>query len=282
MENVLALETPPSGYARSFLGSVDLRARVADWWGTLARPIQLTDGVWLALSPERLRLGRVHGKQKTLIVPVSLDARPRIITGAEVPQLPELQLPRLGRDTAGAEGYHVILDGLIDYGTASRQATAAVDVRSFTESGHTIKPEEVSVIPQSKGRLAISVKFSGDATGALQLIGTPRIDHAHDELVVPDLDFDLRTDNPLLQTYSWLKSANVRKELRKRVRIPTAPALATGREFLTKGLNRKLGDDATLSGTVDSVAVRGVFVTRDGIIVRAEAFGGAGLSVKQR
>jgi hypothetical protein len=52
--------------------------------------------------------------------------------------------------------------------------------------------------------------------------------------------------------------------------------------LLLEGLNRKIGDAVTLTGTVDSLSVRSVFVTRDGIIVRGEATGRAGMSVKQR
>ena len=39
------------------------------------------------------------------------------------------------------------------------------------------------------------------------------------------------------------------------------------------GLNRKLGDAVTLGADVDSVAVKGLYVTRDGLVVRAEATG---------
>jgi hypothetical protein len=47
-------------------------------------------------------------------------------------------------------------------------------------------------------------------------------------------------------------------------------------------LNRKLGDAVTLGADVDSVAVKGLYVTRDGLVVRAEALGRARVSVKQR
>jgi hypothetical protein len=60
------------------------------------------------------------------------------------------------------------------------------------------------------------------------------------------------------------------------------PALQRGRELLLAGLNRKLGDAVTLSATVDSVAVRGLAVQRDGVLVRAEAAGRATMEVRQR
>ena len=263
------------------IGTVNLSEKVGEWWGLLARPIRLRDDVWLLLGPEKLRLGSVRGRSKILTVPVSLDARPRVLTGSE-PAVVTPPLPPLGRDTAGAEGFHVVMDGMVDYGTASRELTSAFDAKTITESGHTVMLHQVSILPQPKGQLGLSVDFTGDATGTLKLIGTPKLDHLHNEITVPDLDFDLRSNSKLLKSYAWLKSDALRKELRHRARIGTGPVLERGRALLLEGLNRKLGDAVTLSGTVDSVAMRSLFVTRDGLVVRAEASGAAGMSVRQQ
>jgi Domain of unknown function (DUF4403) len=99
---------------------------------------------------------------------------------------------------------------------------------------------------------------------------------------VPDLDFDLDTDSKLVSGYAWLRSDELRAMIRERAHVPVQPALAKGRELLLSGLNRKLGDAVTLSATVDSVAVKGLYVTRDALVVRAEATGQAGFTVKQR
>ena len=263
------------------VGAVDLTGHVKEWWGMLARPIKLADNVWLTLGPERLSVGRVSGHSKVLTVPVSLEARPLIVTGPSEPVIVAGALPALARDSA-SDGYHIVMDGIVDYGTASRELSAALGSKTLTESGHTVRLLRVAILPQSKGRLALSAVFTGDASGTLQLVGTPRIDHAHEEITVPDLDFDLQSDSKFLQTYSWMKSEGLRAELRKRARISIVPVLARGRALLLEGLNRKIGDALTLSASVDSVAVRGLFVTRDGLTVRAEAKGQAGVSVKQR
>ncbi len=263
------------------VSSVDLTEHVTEWWAMLAHPIQLREGVWLLLGPERLRVGHVSGRKKILIVPVSLDAHPRVVTGTSEPAVVRTALPRLERDSA-SEGFHVVLDGVVDYGVASRELTAALAEKSFTQSGKTIEVRQVSVLPKSKGRLALSVSFTGDANGTVELVGTPVIDRARAMIAVPDLDFDLQSDSKLLQTYSWLRSDELRTEMRKRARISITPALDRGRALLLEGLNRKIGDALTLTATVDSVSERGLFVTRDGLIIRAEATGRAGVSVKQK
>ena len=263
------------------VAEVDLRDHFEEWWGLLAKPIQLADGVWLMLGPQRLRMGTVSGRDKVLTVPVTLDARPRIVTGRDQPAAHATPLPPLGRDTV-ANGFHIAMDGNVDYLTASRALVSVLAGKTVVEGKRSVVVQRVAVTPAPKGRLALSVTFSGDARGTLRFVGTPTYDPRGGMLTVPDLDYDLEVDSQLMKTYSWLRSDQLRKTFRERARVPAAPALARGRELLLDGLNRKLGDAVTLSATVDSVAVRGLYVTRDGLVVRAEASGRAAMTVQPR
>ena len=261
------------------VGEVDLTPRVRQWWGMLSRPIRLTNGVWLLLGPERLAMGHVGGRGHVVRVPVTLAARPRIVTSVDTPRVDTTALPPLGRDSV-ADGFHILIDGLIDYTTASRAVSHAIDHKSITEAGRTVTIDTAIVRPAPRGRMIVVVTFSGDAAGQLHFIGTPVLDAQHGEVTVPDLDYNLETDNQLINTYSWLRSDALRAAMRDRARVPIADALARGKELLMKGLNRQVGKVMTLSATVDSVAVRGLYVTRAGLVVRGEATGKAGVTVK--
>ena len=260
---------------------VDLTPRVRQWWGMLSRPIRLTDGVWLLLNPERLAMGRVVGRGHIVTVPVTLAARPRIVTSVDTPRVDTTALPPLGRDTV-ADGFHILMDGLIDYTAASRAVAHAIDHKQVTEAGRTVTVDTAIVRPAPRGRLALVVVFSGDARGQLHFIGTPVFDAKRGEITVPDLDYNLDTDNQLINTYSWIRSDALRTAMREKAQVPVAEALARGKELLLKGLNRQVGQVMTLSATVDSVAVKGLYVTRAGLVVRGEASGRAGVSVRQK
>ena len=58
------------------------------------------------------------------------------------------------------------------------------------------------------------------------------------------------------------------------------PALARGRALLLSGLNRRIGRAVLLQGTVSSVALRALYATRAGLVVRAEATGQAAVAVE--
>jgi hypothetical protein len=146
------------------VGSVDLSDHFQEWWRMLEAPIPLADGVWLVLGPEQLRIGRVTGRERVLSVPVSLDARPRVVTGAAPPTVDSLPLPPLGRDTASS-GFHILIDGDVDYATASRALTDAFARRTIVQGGRKIRVDRVGVLPAPKGQLALSLTFSGERRG---------------------------------------------------------------------------------------------------------------------
>src|SRR5262249_13136812 len=128
----------------------------------------------------------------------------------------------------------------------------------------------------------LTVAFNGDAHGRLRFLGTPAYNAKKREVLVPDLDYDLRTDDRLISTYAWLKADDLRSMFRQRARFSVSEAIDKGKQMLMIGLNRKVGDAMTLGATVDSVAVKGLFVTKTGLIVRGEATGQAHVAVHQR
>lgn len=263
------------------VAEIDLKKRFVEWWGLLSRPIRLTDGVWLLLGPDRLAMGRVRGTGHTLRVPVTLAASPRIITSTETPHVDTTALPPLGRDTT-ANGFRILMDGVVAYDAASKAVALALNGHKFTESGRTVRIDSTFVSPASRGRLAFTVAFSGDAQGRLRFLGTPVYNAKKREVLVPDLDYDLQTDDKLINTYAWLKADDLRLTFRQRARFPVGDVIDRGKQLLLIGLNRTIGDALTLGATVDSVSVKGLYVTKAGLIVRGEARGLAAVSVHQK
>ncbi len=261
------------------IAGVDLRERFSGWWATLARPIRLSDGVWLLLAPERVAMGEVGGSGHVLTIPVTVDARPRIVTDPVPPAVDVPALPALGR-AEPADGFHVLVDGVLDYAAASRALDRALALRTVATGGRTVIVDSVTAEPAPGGRLALTVAFAGDARGALRLVGRPVLDRARREITVPDLDFDLSTDDKLIGAYAWLRSDALRTFFREKAHLPVDPALERGRQLLLAGLNRRIGRSILIEATVGSLALRALYATRGGLIVRAEATGDAQVAIE--
>jgi hypothetical protein len=261
------------------VASVDLRPRFENLWQLLGKPIRVADGVWLMLNPRRLEIGRVTGRAHVLNIPVSLEARPEIVTATSEPAVVPDPLPPLAKGEP-AGGFHILLDGEIDYASATSAIQAALAGRGVTQAGRSVTVRRAALAPAANGRLLLTVSFDGDAKGTLRFLGTPTFDTARKEIAMPDLDYDLATNNPLINTDAWLRSDEMRATFRDRAHFPADAALEKGRELLRAALNRKVGDAMTLNASVQRVTVRGLFVARTGIIVRGEAVGKAAVAVR--
>lgn len=264
------------------IAGLELRERVAGWWGALARPIRLGNGVWLLLTPQRVAIGEIGGSGHVLTIPVSVAARPRIVTSPVPPSVDVPALPALARadGASAADGFHVFMDGVIDYGAASLAVNRALALRTLSTSGRTVIVDSVAVEPAADGRLALAVAFSGDAHGVLRFVGRPVLDRRVRAITVPDLDYDLSTDDRLLGAFAWLRSDALRSLFREKAVLPVDGALERGRALLLGGLNRRIGSAVVLQATVGSLGLRALYATRGGLVVRAEATGDATVAVE--
>jgi hypothetical protein len=115
----------------------------------------------------------------------------------------------------------------------------------------------------------------------VRFVGRPRFDSATVELQVPDLDFDVASDNVLVRGFDWLKHEELRDTLRARARWPAAGLLEQARGKLEQALNRDLGKGVRLAATVPDARVLDVHARPEGIVLRAEARGAASLRVNR-
>ncbi|HYV99404.1 MAG TPA: DUF4403 family protein [Gemmatimonadaceae bacterium] len=260
------------------VSEIDLSKNASEWWASLQRPIRLADDVWLLLRPVQFRLGKIRGERQLLTADVGLDANPEIVTG-DRPNLTVDSLPPLGSDSI-PNAVRATVDGRLTYHMISRVFDKELKGKDVVQSGRTVTVRSVAVTYDSGTRIALSVTFTGDAKGTLRLVGTPALDVAHEYLMVPDLDYDLSTDSDLINAYTWLKSDELRLLIRNKARVPLAPILERGRSVVLKGLNRKIKNVITLTGTVDSVKVVGLYTTPRGLVVRGGMTGTAAVSIK--
>lgn len=262
------------------ISKVSLVKHATKWWDHLNAPIRLTENVWLLLQPKQLRLKELRGTGHTLNIEAGLDAVPIVVTGPR-PVRVVLPLPPLG-DAAGEDGFRVDLFGTVDFITASKALTKNLRGKRLDISGHSVEVRAVRAFRSPRGRLGLSVSFIGDAVGDVQFVGTPRINRSTDQIVVSDLDFDVATDNPLVNGYAWLRSETLVAFFRDQARFPSAPVIAMGSTLIEKGLNRTIGGVLTLAGQVDSLVVLGVNVEPAGLTIRAQVTGDASVKVRPK
>lgn len=261
------------------VASIDVRSNFEEWWSVLQSPIELSDSLWLTINPIAVRRGATAGDGLQLNAHVGLTAQPRIVVGARPARMPA-PLPPLDTGTV-ADGLHILVEGVIDYGVASGFLREQLIGREFSGAGETIRIRDVALSGIGGGRLALRVDFTGDSRGTIYFVGTPKFEPETRQVHVPDLDFDVASEDLRLRGLTWLARDAALQFLRERARFPIGDPIRLGYRYLTEGLNRNLSDDVRLSGEVLSVAPLDVLATRRVLRVRAIAEGTARLTIRE-
>jgi hypothetical protein len=96
---------------------------------------------------------------------------------------------------------------------------------------------------------------------------------------MPDLDYDVKSSDLMVQVADLLFKSQIRDQLRKIAVLPIGGKLAVIQGKINKALNRPLGEFARLQTQVNYFRVLGGYADNEGIEVRAAIQGSADLEV---
>jgi hypothetical protein len=246
-----------------------VRAKFVKLWEQLQRPIRLTEGVYLEINPYAARLASVGAMGDTVMARLNMIASPRIVTGAQSDSPRPLPPLQAAGDSANAA--HVAVEASFTYPVASALLRHALVGRSIVQGGHRIRIRDVQLTGIGGGRVALGVTLAGHVRGRLYFTGTPSLDPENHQVNVPDLDYDVGTEQMLVQGFAWLRGVDIRSFLRDRARLPDSAAIGKLRGLAENGINRTLAPGVTLSGWIYDARGTSVRATTREIRLRAVA-----------
>lgn len=262
------------------ISRVNTRERFEQWWRSMSRPIRLTDSVYLTLNPSNVQMGSVSFDSGSVVARLRLEARPRIQTGNRPNDFDLFTpLPPLLKEKSVGNGLKVTLDGELGYDIANPLLRKAIVGKRIDIGDRSIVIRDVTLAGIGGGRVALGVRFGGSARGLVYLTGTPSYDQESDQLLVPDLAYDLHTNDLLVRGVAWLRDDTIRDFLRDRARFPVDDQLDRLRQLAENGMNRDLSKGVSLVANLDRARAISVRATRRALLVRAQATGWARLDI---
>lgn len=262
------------------IARVNTRERFEQWWRSMSRPVRLADSIWFTINPSDVKLGSVTYDSGSVVARLRLEVRPRIETGNRPNDFDLFTpLPKLESGDSVGRGLHVTLDGELGYDVANALLNKAIAGRSIEIGDRSIQIRSVNLAGIGGGRVSLGVRFDGSAKGTVYLIGTPQYDSESDQLLVPDLAYDLYTNDLLVRGVAWLRDDAIRDFLRDKARFPVDVQLDRLRQLAENGMNRDLTKGVTLVANLDKARAINVRATRRALLVRAQATGWARLDI---
>ena len=244
-----------------------LKQTVEGVWGTIQKPLRLTDSLWLLINPVAMRFLPPATSGDTLIWQVGLEANPRIVGGSRPDSSTNPLLPPDRSEAPPAE-LLILSEGRLPYDVAEDILSKALAKTKIKVGRHTMSIRHLKPTPLGDGRVVVALTVSGAANGTLYAVGRPQIDSTG-VLTMPDLVVDAGTTDALTGALAWLASTDkVTELLREAIRINLAPTLEKARVLAEENMNRELAPGIFLRTTLTSAAPIGVWAAPDALVAR--------------
>jgi len=271
-----------------------MQSHIGDLWATMQKPIFLDKDLWLLIRPETLSIGMMRTdlkKATTLHSVLEMTAEPEILFGPK-PLTTIAAMPPLQKFQPGPGIFQAMSNTRISYkeinqyfkdprlkimgmvlpGSGDRKLTLE-GLRMYGSGGKVIVEVKMHYNP-------MIINFEGKpAKITVYLRGTPRYLPKEEVFDMPDLDYDIKSSDLMVQIADWILKSDFRNALRKAAKIPIGRNMEVVKAKINKALNRPLGAYTQLHTQVNSFKVLDGFADNEGIEIRLSLEGTATLEV---
>jgi hypothetical protein len=266
---------------RAIREQVILKKYAEQAWKELQKPIlaDSTNNAWLYFVPKEFILSPLRADQDRLSIKGALLTEINTKLG-EKPVVREVVLPGLTIKNDVPSGFKIDLLAEIDFKEATRQARLAFKDSTFEVSTKKkVTVNDIEIFGRGN-EVYIKVQMSGALRAVVYLKGKPAFDQERQEIYFQDLNYELKTNQVLVISASWLLKSTLKKKMDAAFRYPVKEdlELATNalRSFLSGYNYRNLLE---VKGNLGSLMLTDVGSDEEVIRAKFSAEGKAALKI---
>jgi hypothetical protein len=271
-----------------------LKSSMKALWAKMESPIRMDNGLWLMIRPQSLSVGKMRTDLKqasTLHAVLELVASPEILFGPK-PLITPVEMPPLQPFQPGPGIFQAMTNTHIDYEDANRyfrdprmniigKVLPGTGDRKLTIKGLRLYGSSGQVIVEAKLDYNPPVinMTSKPAHLTLYLRGTPRYLPKRRVFDLPDLEYDIKSDDLILQVADFVMKSEFKNQLRRVAIVPVGAKMDILKAKMNKMLNRSMGRYTHVRTQVNSFEVLDGYADNKGLEVRVSLKGTATLEV---
>jgi hypothetical protein len=239
-----------------------LRPRVEKLWLQAQQPVDLGQGLYLALNPERIRLAPWRSEGQALVLTPEIQVRPSLVLGAPPAQAVR-PLPDLDLAPAPIQpGFRVRVQADVTWPDATAELARRMAGQRFETDKGVFEVQDVAVRGRD-GKLLLDLDLKGRVTGRLSLAGTPAFDPGTGTVRLDDLDYTLESRSWITRFGEWLYRSSLRRTLRDKCAAFLDQRFRDLRDQAQRGLNRDLAPGVAMAGSLGGLALDRIQVLED-------------------
>jgi hypothetical protein len=221
---------------------------------------------FLKINPSAVRMGKMNSLKDTLQATLGIYCFPELHSDSTNNYTASFLPPLQNADAA--PGISVYTNARYDYAFINSIINNLIKDTSFEIEGNKLIIKNVQLNGAENGKVEILVSFDGDKRGSLYLTGTPQLDTASQVVIIPDLDYSLKSNNFLLTVGKTFFNNKILRMLRGKATISITDLVEQNRKSIDAQLNRKIMEGVVSTGSLKDIRVISLVVGKDVLLAQ--------------
>lgn len=264
---------------------LNTRKVVEKLWNDIQKPIRINKkgvDVWLKATGHDLS-GYLEETDPDLIsLMIRLQAITRIYVEGDVVPPANLVLPAFHRSEQHNDSLIVYAHASLPFNAINKVLTDELTGKPLSAKGFSTSIKHVRVYGTREG-IAIELKVKGDVDGLVYVRGTPVFDTVSYTLRIDRFNFDIDSENSLLNSADWLLHSKLLDLISEKLIVDVKPIAARLPEIIMQAIEKgKTGEKIDIKVDTLHVQPQTLLVTRKNLQVIARASGRATLELEKK
>ena len=247
-----------------------LKSQVAKVWNTAYKPVLVdrTYSAWLKLTPLEIMLFPLSAQNNKIRLSVGINSYADLVVGPEpAPQTPA-PVPNLKLVNTFDRSFRIALHTDLFYKDILKIVSPLLLNKEFTSDGRTIVIKSLDLYGNGE-KIVVKVETKGALDGVIYLTGRPRFDLKTNIFSVEDVDFDLQSQDLLLQSADWFLHGTIRSKIQEKLSLDLTQRVEQTREMARKAIAQvQLADHVLLKGSIKALNFSDLMVQKDSISIQ--------------
>jgi len=260
---------------------------VTPLWEALYAPIGFPvpgtrEFIWLRFDPTGISLSNLNGHGGYISALVGIRAVTEAVIGGMPEKRAPAPLPNFTGPQSKDSAFAINIYTEVPYDRVTALCKETFNGKTFKSGMHRVTVNDISVTgATADGLLAITMELSGSLKGTALVTGQAVYVDAEKAMSLDNLNFDMATASRYQKARSRLLKGIIINKMKPHIKFPLSEILNA--EALTEILRGgyKIQKGTTLSGKIDSIAVRGVEATDSALRATVLALGTAAITVSK-
>lgn len=245
----------------SVVNGLDFSSTTKSLAERINKKIPLDKYGFLKINPSAVKMGKMNSVKDTLLATLGINCYPELHSDSTNNYTASFLPPLQNADAA--PGITVYTNARYDYNFINSVINQLVKDTSFDIEGRKVIIKNVQLNGAENGKVEILVDFDGDKKGSLYLIGTPQLDTASQVIVIPDLDYSLKSRDFILNVGKTLFGNKILRALREKATISITDLVEQNRKSIEAQLNKKIMEGVFSTGTLKDIRVLSLVAGQD-------------------